>query len=310
MKRITTLLFTALVVAALCAAQTDPGYGGGSFRQEGVASWYGAEFAGLPTASGEAFNPADFTAAHPTLPFGTLLKITNRHNSRQVVVRVNDRGPFVPARIIDVSQAAAEQLDMIATGTAPVVVEMADQAGLAYTNTAPWTSTTGQQTVQQQQLPESDFVAPLAQASPPSAGSTAGSIAGTTQAQSPELLFKLPAEETPPPAAPAQQFGGLPVEAASTQTAAVRPAAAVIKPSIPSGGGNQRYRLQVGSYRVPRNALAVFDRLKQAGLSPAYERSGDLYRVVLAGVRAEEVPSIAEKLGAAGFTEAFIREER
>ncbi|MDR1127912.1 MAG: septal ring lytic transglycosylase RlpA family protein, partial [Treponema sp.] len=117
MKRIIALFITGLALTVFCAAQTDPSYYG-IFRQEGIASWYGQEFAGRPTASGEVFNPSQFTAAHPTLPFGTLLKVTNRHNNRSVTVRVNDRGPFVSSRIIDVSRAAAEQLDIVATGTA------------------------------------------------------------------------------------------------------------------------------------------------------------------------------------------------
>jgi rare lipoprotein A len=93
------------------------------FRQEGIASWYGIEFAGKLTASGEIFNPDDMTAAHPNLPFGTFLRVTNTHNGKQVIVRVNDRGPFAAARIIDLSEQAAERLDMIVTGTAPVIVE-------------------------------------------------------------------------------------------------------------------------------------------------------------------------------------------
>ncbi len=93
------------------------------FRQEGIASWYGNEFNGRPTASGEIFDSSQLTAAHPNLPFGTVLVVTNQHNNKKVTVRVNDRGPFVAARIIDVSRAAAEQLDMITTGTAPVVIE-------------------------------------------------------------------------------------------------------------------------------------------------------------------------------------------
>jgi len=127
MKRIIILLFT-LYFSAICiqqhtAAQTALVPGGEYFRQEGVASWYGYQFDGRPTASGEIYNSSLFTAAHPTLPFGTVLLVTNRQNNRQVAVRVNDRGPFVAGRIIDVSRAAAEQLDMLITGTAPVTID-------------------------------------------------------------------------------------------------------------------------------------------------------------------------------------------
>ena len=75
--------------------------------QVGTASWYGEYFEGRPTASGEPFNMFDMTAAHPTLPLGTLVKVTNLTTQRSVVVRINDRGPFVPGRIIDLSYYAA-----------------------------------------------------------------------------------------------------------------------------------------------------------------------------------------------------------
>jgi rare lipoprotein A (peptidoglycan hydrolase) len=95
----------------------------GNFRQEGIASWYGAEFAGRATASGEIFDPAQLTAAHADLPFGTYLVVTNTENGKRIAVRVNDRGPFVRSRILDVSRAAAERLDMLTAGTAKVVIE-------------------------------------------------------------------------------------------------------------------------------------------------------------------------------------------
>jgi rare lipoprotein A len=94
-----------------------------NFRQEGVASWYGAEFAGRATASGEIFDPVQLTAAHAELPFGTYLIVTNTENGKKIAVRVNDRGPFVRSRILDVSRAAAERLDMLSAGTAKVVIE-------------------------------------------------------------------------------------------------------------------------------------------------------------------------------------------
>jgi rare lipoprotein A len=78
--------------------------------QVGTASWYGEDFEGKPTASGEPFNMYDLTAAHPRLPLGTLVKVTNLRNRRAVVVRINDRGPVVPGRIIDVSYSAAKVL--------------------------------------------------------------------------------------------------------------------------------------------------------------------------------------------------------
>lgn len=78
--------------------------------QVGTASWYGEDFDGKPTASGEPFNMYDLTAAHPSLPLGTLVRVTNLRNRRAVVVRINDRGPIVSGRIIDVSYSAAKVL--------------------------------------------------------------------------------------------------------------------------------------------------------------------------------------------------------
>ena len=91
---------------------------------QGMASYYGRELAGNRTASGERFNPNDLTAAHRTLPLGTKVRVTNVANGRSVIVRVNDRGPFVGKRLIDVSLGAARQIQMIGAGTAQVRLEL------------------------------------------------------------------------------------------------------------------------------------------------------------------------------------------
>ncbi len=91
----------------------------------GVASYYGKQFQGRTTASGEKYNMNALTAAHRTLPFGTQVKVTNLANERSVVVRVNDRGPFIRGRIMDVSLEAARRLQMIGAGTARVRLEPA-----------------------------------------------------------------------------------------------------------------------------------------------------------------------------------------
>lgn len=93
----------------------------------GVASYYGTELAGNRTASGERFNPNGLTAAHRTLPLGTMLRVTNVANGRSVVVRVNDRGPFVGRRLIDVSLGAAREIQMIRSGTAQVRLEIVSE---------------------------------------------------------------------------------------------------------------------------------------------------------------------------------------
>ena len=86
----------------------------------GMASYYGDELAGNRTASGERFNPAQLTAAHRSLPFGSMVRVTNTSNGDSVIVRINDRGPFAHGRVIDVSQAAAREIGMHRSGTARV----------------------------------------------------------------------------------------------------------------------------------------------------------------------------------------------
>ena len=90
----------------------------------GVASWYGEEFAGRTTANGEIFDPGQLTAAHRTLPFGTVLEITNPKTRQSVRVRVNDRGPFIGGRIIDLSYAAAQQIGLIEPGIGEVDIKL------------------------------------------------------------------------------------------------------------------------------------------------------------------------------------------
>jgi rare lipoprotein A len=92
--------------------------------QEGMVSWYGADFDDRPTASGEPFDASALTMAHPTLPFGTQVRVTNLRNGRSVVVRVNDRGPFVGSRIADLSHAAAAEIGMLRRGVASARLEV------------------------------------------------------------------------------------------------------------------------------------------------------------------------------------------
>jgi rare lipoprotein A len=94
------------------------------FIETGVASWYGAKHHGKRTASGEVFNQKKFTAAHPSLPLGSIVKVTNLENGKSVDLRINDRGPYGRGRIIDISRAAASVLGMVGAGVARVRVEL------------------------------------------------------------------------------------------------------------------------------------------------------------------------------------------
>lgn len=96
----------------------------GEYLEEGVASWYGIPFNGHRTSNGEIYDMHQFTAAHRTLPFGAIVRVTNLRNGKQTEVRINDRGPFVADRVIDLSLSAAQAIDMVGPGTAPVRLEM------------------------------------------------------------------------------------------------------------------------------------------------------------------------------------------
>jgi rare lipoprotein A len=116
LRRLVWICLAAWALAAAAAAPAaEPGY-----EQVGTASWYGAGFQGRRTANGETFDPNALTAAHRTLPVPSLVRVTNLANGREVIVRVNDRGPFAAARMIDVSRAAAEVLGFVRAGHARV----------------------------------------------------------------------------------------------------------------------------------------------------------------------------------------------
>jgi rare lipoprotein A len=111
----------ASVVRRAPASEASESQGKSEGKSHGIASFYSE---GSKTASGEKFNPNELTAAHPTLPFGTKLRVTNTSTGRSVTVRVNDRGPYVPGRVVDVSYSAAQELGMVGRGVAPVKLDV------------------------------------------------------------------------------------------------------------------------------------------------------------------------------------------
>ncbi len=123
MTKRAVLVLAVFATAVSCARSVRLAVPGDD-SQIGVASWYGEEFHGRPTSSSEIYDMHDMTAAHRTLPFGTLVSVTNLENGRSAVVRINDRGPFVRGRIIDLSYAAARVLGIVGPGTARVRVEV------------------------------------------------------------------------------------------------------------------------------------------------------------------------------------------
>jgi len=287
-----SVLCTAFFVLYPVDAQTP---GTEIFRQEGIASWYGREFDGRPTASGEIYDSSQLTAAHLTLPFGTKVIVTNKHNNKRVTVRINDRGPFVSARVIDVSRAAAEQLDMIITGTAPVLIESIDQIVVSSSALTPPPAPPPAAAAPPPVTPPPDCppVNPPVVPAAPDVNVPQQQVIPQTPA-APQITAPPP----PPPPSPPPPVRYPPARLANETNIAP----------------NKVYRLQVGAYEQARNAVEAFERLKKAGLSPNYEQytdsvKGALYRVVVAGVRGSDVQSVLERLGSAAFTEVLIREE-
>ncbi|MCL2762169.1 MAG: septal ring lytic transglycosylase RlpA family protein [Treponema sp.] len=371
MRRICTFVLT-LCIAAFCIPQYAIAQQGEAFRQEGIASWYGPEFDGRPTASGEIFNSTQFTAAHPTLPFGTFVLVTNKHNNRQITLRINDRGPFVASRIIDVSRAAAEHLDMIMTGTAPVIVEVLQSNRPQTPETPAFTQAPAQSPAHPPAPPPVFTQTPAHPPAPPPAFTQAPAHppaftqapvqppappppAFTPPPAQPPVFAPVPVQPpapppvfVPPPPAPLPEpviaAPVEPVQAPSQQpiivnifttqqppipesfietpqpAASLPPSLDLLPPVLQSRSGvrlipaitpqaGKVYKLQVGSYKVARNAVDAYTRLKEAGLEPSYERHGEFFRVVVAGIRGNDVASAVDKLGVAGFKEAIIHEE-
>jgi len=121
----------ALALGAGCSSRPKPAVAppvtptpapAAGVTERGLASWYGAEFAGLPTASGEIFRPEKISAAHRTLPLGTVVDVRNETNGKTVRVPINDRGPFIAGRIVDLSRAAAAAVDSVSAGVVPVTL--------------------------------------------------------------------------------------------------------------------------------------------------------------------------------------------
>jgi rare lipoprotein A len=219
-----------------------------NYDEVGIASWYGPTFHGKASASGEQFDENAMTAAHPTLPIPSLVRVTNLENGKSIVVRLNDRGPFVDDRIIDLSKGAGAALGMHAKGTAKVRVQYVGPAPAA-PNSLP-ASATAQQTevslpMSPQQPPQSSFVSqPL-----------------------PPLV--------PPPAAPAPRAADLHgyfLQAGSfadlSNARALADKLQTVGPaSVTSAlvSGATYYRVMVGPWRTNVEALQAQDRLVEAG---------------------------------------------
>jgi rare lipoprotein A len=122
MQRLIIILTTVLLITACHRKSVPSGAREVSGTETGIASYYAESYNGKKTANGEIYNSSKLTAAHKTLPFGTKVKVTNLSNGKSVKVRINDRGPFVSGRIIDLTRAAADEIGMLNAGVAKVKI--------------------------------------------------------------------------------------------------------------------------------------------------------------------------------------------
>jgi rare lipoprotein A len=237
------------------------------YWERGVASWYGPGFHKERTSIGEPYDMYGMTAAHKTLPLPTYVRVTNLQNGRSIVVRVNDRGPFVGNRIIDLSYTAAAKLDMLRNGTAMVDVRAID---LSATPPPP--------VVTASTIPALSVV-PAASATP---AASAMPAAPTTLAA--------PTSTTAPAA------GTTAVAAANVQPAAVPPTAASAAAPAPVTPGFTRPTLfiQAGAFSDPSNAERLAQKLSGDNLGKVFVRNDVIAGRRMYRVRIGPVPDVAE----------------
>ncbi|MDP1618457.1 septal ring lytic transglycosylase RlpA family protein [Phenylobacterium sp.] len=231
-----------------------------SYNKVGTASWYGAQFHSKATANGERFDMNAMTAAHTTLPLPSLVEVTNLENGRKVTVRVNDRGPFVGDRIIDLSRAAARELGFESQGLAKVRVRYVGRAPLGGGGDL------GVRTAQAEPAPTPQAPIPytqLAQATPPPAPAPAPAV--SLPPIEPEPVYSAP--EPPPPWSNYRVQAGAFGDRANADRAVSMLAHAGQVVVEPTGGGFYRVILEAGADE--RQAWAIRDQAARAGFPDA-----------------------------------------
>jgi len=270
-SRIAAMTLVAFVMACATTAPPSPK---AAEVMHGVASWYGEEFAGRTTANGEIFDPLQFTAAHRTLPFGTVVDVTNPRTKQSVRVRVNDRGPYIGGRVIDLSYAAAQQIGLIEPGIGEVDIAIVKVGSGDREPPAPLEVT----------IAESPKTAPVAGDPPP--------VAFPVPEQVPVVVDRVDVVENRGGVDTRRQVsadgrtienvpieGGAPIPSSpghSTAEALDRSRRAAPPPVRRRG----QFVVQVGAFAVEENAKLLADRLVKIGQRAWIDRN-DLFRVRL-----------------------------
>ena len=262
--------------------------------ETGVASWYGPGFHGKSTANGERYDQAERTAAHRTLQMPSIVRVTNLSNGLSTVVRINDRGPYASSRVIDLSRTAAQELDIVRSGTARVRIEQLQAESLAVKDVA----INGGGPAEQQEA--------LAQIS-----------SGKRAPQQPRLVLATAQPAAAPPAQVQATWPETPRSSTvvpeqasvSTGNAGGGPTIASLAstPSSASGGG---YYVQTGSFSTAENAERQRGAVRSYGISEVSQASAggrDVYRVRLGPYTTPDAAGIvADRLKRSGYGDARV----
>ncbi len=259
------------------------------YKQEGVASWYGQDFHGKRTANGEKYDMNDITAAHPTLPLPSVVKVTNLDNGRVLDVRINDRGPYHSSRIIDVSRRAAQLLGFYEVGTARVRVEIEAAASMELKSLA-----------LKAHPPEMPKIAAAPRAIVAEAALAPVVATGSEIKQSSQPLTPL----TVPAPIP------VPVVVPPKKTAALPPPPKTPARAVPSAGANSGIFVQAGAFSDIANAKRLEAQLKTFGqvlLLPVVINNTALYRVRLGPLDDDATAeSLVSRVKSLGYDDAQI----
>ncbi|MRS19062.1 endolytic peptidoglycan transglycosylase RlpA [Enterobacteriaceae bacterium RIT692] len=288
-----------------------------NYSEVGLATWYGDEAQGNRTAIGESYDPEAMTAAHPTLPLPSYVRVTNLANGRQIVVRVNDRGPYTPGRIIDLSRAAGDRLN-ISNNT---------RVRVDYIKVAPDGSVSGPGTIgttvakQSYALPARPdlgggmvMMGGSANAAPAPAPQDVRAVDNSTLQSSDSLGAPVQSSGflgAPQPLATGVLEGSEPVAAPAAPTSSA-PSAAAAPASSQNAHAGSGYVVQVGAINDPARARQLAESLgKRFGVPGAVEANGNVYRIQLGGYQSRaEAAALQQRLNTEAQMSSFITTAR
>jgi len=293
-RALVAVVFAAYACRTAAPVQSPPPQ---TEQLHGVASWYGQEYAGRTTANGEIFDPLLLTAAHRTLPFGTIVEVKNAKTNKMVRVRINDRGPYVGNRLIDLSYAAAKVIDLIEPGSGDVDLHIVSVGKGDREPPAPYSVTVAEAPAVE--MPAA-APAPVPAPPPPPAPVVVDQVQVIEEHNAVETRKQVAANgrtiETvpvqPAPPAPPPDVG----------RASARPDG--LKPVLHSSGN---YLVQVGAFADPKNAALLQEKLKSVGFDTFVDKGPVLSKVQIGPFETrEEAVKTRARLEAAGVSAIIV----